>query len=263
MTAIAHNYKNTHDIKLFVTASIALHIFIVAFFAVGYLFSSTPKPAYGEESIKAMMIDLSQTAAPELNLVENSQDIQGLQDAPIIEQQVLENVKQETQEEDTPDLVIAKEKIVNVVEEPKQLVIKDKPKIKKEKQKHKSMVQKSSKKMVKQDVIVDKKADVAVASSIANNNKYSSIPKAISRTPPEYPRRAIDMRIEGYVIVNYDVNENGKIENIRIIEAHPNNIFNRAVIKTMHHWKYQEIAAKDLTLRFTFKFNQGAVITDQ
>ena len=60
------------------------------------------------------------------------------------------------------------------------------------------------------------------------------------------------MRLEGHVIVMFDVNSEGRVENIRIIEAQPNNIFNRSVITAMKTWKYKPIAGKDIKMKIIF-----------
>jgi len=50
----------------------------------------------------------------------------------------------------------------------------------------------------------------------------------------------------------FDVTSEGRVENIRIIEAQPNNIFNRSVISAMKTWKYKPIAGKDIKIKIIF-----------
>ncbi|MBP2197234.1 TonB family protein [Pantoea cypripedii] len=71
-----------------------------------------------------------------------------------------------------------------------------------------------------------------------------------------YPKRAENLRIEGEVNVLYDVNAQGKTENIRIISMQPKYVFNRSVQNQIARWKYPEGHAEtDVPLKVIFKAN--------
>lgn len=252
------NLANKNSIKPFISISVLLHVTVFGIFLFSSFFSDRAVSIDGDSSIKAIMIDLSQIAAPEQSMVENSPQIDGVEEQPIIDDNVVEITpdKAETEFELEPDLIVEKdiiEKIEQSVEP--ELIIKEQPAKPKE-NKNKQPIQKLSTPQIKQDVIVDKLADIAIAPAISTNTQYSVSPTPISRNQPEYPRRALDMRIEGHVIVVYDIDHNGRIENIRIIESKPNNIFNKSVIHAMKQWKYQPIKAKDLTIKIVFNRNK-------
>ncbi len=61
------------------------------------------------------------------------------------------------------------------------------------------------------------------------------------RVQPQYPRRAQERGIEGYVIVELTVNEDGTVppESIIIIEAEPKGYFERAATKAAEKFKYK------------------------
>lgn len=59
------------------------------------------------------------------------------------------------------------------------------------------------------------------------------------RFAPVYPQAAIMKNIEGYVDVVFDVTETGAVENIQIVHAEPEKIFNSAVLKAVARWKYK------------------------
>ncbi|WP_417455868.1 energy transducer TonB [Kordiimonas sp.] len=61
------------------------------------------------------------------------------------------------------------------------------------------------------------------------------------RVQPQYPRRAQERGIEGYVIVELTVNEDGTVppESILILEAEPKGYFERAATKAAEKFKYK------------------------
>lgn len=82
---------------------------------------------------------------------------------------------------------------------------------------------------------------------------------------PLYPRRAIDRGVEGMVIVQFDIDENGYIKNPKIIVAQPNKIFNRAVLKALKKSRYrpmeiegQAVKIKNVTETYYFKLYENA-----
>lgn len=92
----------------------------------------------------------------------------------------------------------------------------------------------------------------ATASARADNQVYAAQPTAIRRRLPEYPRQALSMRIEGQVKVLFDINARGRVENIRIVEAIPNAIFNRSVMAALRSWQYEPRPAKNIAITIVF-----------
>ncbi len=61
----------------------------------------------------------------------------------------------------------------------------------------------------------------------------------IVKVAPQYPSRASSRGIEGYVILSYTVTKQGTVLNPVVIEAQPENIFNKAAIKSALRYKYK------------------------
>jgi len=62
----------------------------------------------------------------------------------------------------------------------------------------------------------------------------------ISRVSPEYPREARRKNIDnGRVIARLNIDEKGNVTDVKIVEANPAQVFNRAVIDALMQWKFQ------------------------
>lgn len=56
---------------------------------------------------------------------------------------------------------------------------------------------------------------------------------------PKYPSRALTRGIEGFVDVQFDVTEFGATENIRVLRAEPEGVFERSALQAVKRWKYK------------------------
>lgn len=59
------------------------------------------------------------------------------------------------------------------------------------------------------------------------------------RFPPEYPMFAVSHRIEGYVVIRFNVTETGSVSDPEVVRSDPPDIFDRAAIRSVLRWKYQ------------------------
>ena len=56
---------------------------------------------------------------------------------------------------------------------------------------------------------------------------------------PAYPQRALQKGIEGYVIVEFDVDDNGQVINPRVLYAQPTGYFESASLRALERYRYQ------------------------
>jgi protein TonB len=62
---------------------------------------------------------------------------------------------------------------------------------------------------------------------------------AIVRVLPRYPSRALSRGIEGWVLLEFAVDELGLAVNPVVIESEPPGIFDRAATSAVKRWKYR------------------------
>lgn len=79
------------------------------------------------------------------------------------------------------------------------------------------------------------------------------------QTQPAYPNRAAQKGIEGYVVVEFDVDEQGSVINPRILYAEPQGYFEQASLRALERYRYQpkvvngkEVKMLGIQQKFTF-----------
>ncbi|MEO2174670.1 MAG: energy transducer TonB [bacterium] len=92
----------------------------------------------------------------------------------------------------------------------------------------------------------------------------SLVPMNIVR--PHYPFRASVREIEGFVLVQFTVRQNGTVKNPFVIESEPGSLFDEAALSAISKFKFypQEISGdpievEDIKIRFAFRLNSPYV----
>lgn len=96
------------------------------------------------------------------------------------------------------------------------------------------------------------------ASSGGNNDVIPLI-----RIEPQYPRKAAMAAKEGWVQLNFDINETGNVYNVRIIKSNPRRLFNSSAKRALLQWKYKPkmvdgrpVGRKNLAVQIDFKLQR-------
>lgn len=113
----------------------------------------------------------------------------------------------------------------------------------------------------------DFQADVAVETNIQSGSigaptdgEYLPIVKV----PAQYPRRAAERGIEGWVMLQFTVTKQGTVTDISVIDADPKGYFERSAKRAAAKWKYkpkvvngQPIAVTGVKHKVTFEMAEG------
>lgn len=71
----------------------------------------------------------------------------------------------------------------------------------------------------------------------------------IRSVDPVYPQRAMDRKISGYALVEFTIKENGRTNNIKVVDSEPSKIFDiaskRAIQRTVYDKQNAAIAQGD------------------
>ncbi len=94
-------------------------------------------------------------------------------------------------------------------------------------------------------VPVSAPAEAQPSPTLAPSALSAELPMNVSATPqirrePAYPPRAKRRRIEGYMLIEFDVDAEGKVlaDTYRIIESQPKKVFDKVVRRAVMGWRY-------------------------
>jgi protein TonB len=80
--------------------------------------------------------------------------------------------------------------------------------------------------------------------------------RAVSTPQPRYPPDALRAGQSGEVQVEFTVNPDGSVSNVRVVRADPPRVFDREAITAVRRWRFEPVAAP-VTTRRTIGFNPG------
>ena len=84
---------------------------------------------------------------------------------------------------------------------------------------------------------VEAKANVRANVSLgAGGTDRDTIP--LVRIEPDYPMRARQRGIEGWVVVEFTITPAGTIKDAKVLQAQPPDVFDEAAVRAISRWKY-------------------------
>jgi len=90
-----------------------------------------------------------------------------------------------------------------------------------------------------------KKAEAEAAAAAAAAAAQVTPPKRIKTVPPAMPKAASDKGINGYVVVQFTIMQNGLVSDVKVAEAEPKGVFDDAAIQAVSQWRYERPVRAD------------------
>lgn len=75
--------------------------------------------------------------------------------------------------------------------------------------------------------------------TVMSEDMVDQVPRATYQAPVSYPARARAKGIEGYVVFSLLIDETGHIEEVRIIDATPEDVFNETALQAIRQWRFE------------------------
>ena len=96
-------------------------------------------------------------------------------------------------------------------------------------------------------------------SQVFTADTVDSPPKVAHQVAPEIPMSARRKAITGFVKVRYLINEDGRVERLKVIESKPKGVFESGVLAALGQWTYEPAGYRGESVRVsvvkTFRFN--------
>ena len=88
------------------------------------------------------------------------------------------------------------------------------------------------------------RTDVAAAKPSAAPAPAAPVTRLVSRVDPDFPREALQAGVDkGTVKARMTLDETGSVTRVEVMEANPRRVFDRAVVRALAQWRYNEGAA--------------------
>ncbi len=78
----------------------------------------------------------------------------------------------------------------------------------------------------------------APSDAVYNLNDLDNRPRQTVNVRPDYPRYAVNNRIEGSVTVSFTLDRNGNVVNPQTVKAEPPNVFESSALAAVRKWKF-------------------------
>lgn len=75
--------------------------------------------------------------------------------------------------------------------------------------------------------------------TVMSEDMVDQVPRATYQAPVNYPARARAKGIEGYVVFSLLIDKTGHIEEVRIIDATPEDVFNETALQAIRQWRFE------------------------
>jgi len=78
-----------------------------------------------------------------------------------------------------------------------------------------------------------------VGDVVMTEDAVDVVPRAMQRVPAEYPSRARQQGITGYVTLSLLVGSDGSVSDVRVLESQPTGVFDAVALSAVRGWRFQ------------------------
>ena len=107
--------------------------------------------------------------------------------------------------------------------------------------------------------MVDASVELASATNLGAGGADRDVVPMV-RVEPQYPLRAAQRRIEGWVELRFTISAAGTVKDAQVTKAKPKRIFDKAALKAVRKWKYNAkvengvpVERHDMLVRLAFR----------
>ncbi|MDF1577219.1 MAG: TonB family protein [Desulfobulbales bacterium] len=86
--------------------------------------------------------------------------------------------------------------------------------------------------------------DEIIQDTVMSEGTVDRKPQVTNRPPMEFPLRASNEGVKGFVIVNLLIGEDGRVELAKVIESQPEGIFENTVLSGVREWTFSPASYK-------------------
>lgn len=79
---------------------------------------------------------------------------------------------------------------------------------------------------------------------------------------PQYPIKAAADKVEGYVTLSYKVAKDGSVQNVKVTESSPPQVFDSAAVEAVSKWEFAHKDSKKNHQKIRLNFSLGNTIVE-
>ena len=87
---------------------------------------------------------------------------------------------------------------------------------------------------------------IAFSYTAVSSLNHSDDKNSLMRVAPQYPVKARIHGVEGWVLLQYDVNSAGFTKNIQVLASQPFGVFDQVAVRALQKWKYNSQNGKEV-----------------
>ena len=91
----------------------------------------------------------------------------------------------------------------------------------------------------------------------AKQNEKVAVPHPTIRIEPKYPIEAAKNGVSGFVVLKFDIQSAGDVDNISIVKSYPQGTFDKTSVTALKQWLYEPSAhgSEDVMVQLDFEID--------